>query len=150
VTGKMNSISAETLTRFTSASGLGTFGTVYVNLLTAGPANDGTVTTAADGTEWLLARLPIQTTEWNTPAIVPGNPNAVQITNGILLTWADITFDTTADPVVTTATVTHIGVWSTFDDPESLLYWDELEVARTVNNGDTFQLGTGKLRIRED
>jgi len=147
----MNSISAETLTRFTSVSGLSTFGTVYVNLLTAGPANDGTVTTAADGTEWLLARVPIETTEWTAPAIVPGNPNAVQITNGILLTWADITFNNPGGPTVTTATVTHIGVWSTLDGlVGDLLYWDELEVARTVNNGDTFQLGTGKLRIRED
>lgn len=150
MTGKMNLISAETLTRFTSLSGLSTFGTVYVNLLTAGPANDGTVTTAVDGTEWLLARVPIETTEWNTPAIVPGNANAVQITNGILLTWADITFDPDVVPLVTTATVTHIGVWNTFDGTGDLLYWDELEVARTVNNGDTFQLGVGKLRIRED
>jgi len=150
VTGKMNSISAETLTRFTSASGLGTFGTVYVNLLTAGPANDGTVTTAVDGTEWLMARVPIERTEWTAPAIVPGNANAVQITNGIPLTWDDITFDNPGGPTVTTATVTHIGVWNTFDGTGDLLYWDELEVARTVNTGDTFQLGVGKLRIRED
>jgi len=145
VVGKMNLISAETLTRFTGSSPAA-FGSVWVNLLTAGPATDGPATGSVsdDGTEWGEARVAVATTGWTSPVVVPGNPSAVQITNASTITWGDLDLGG-----VTSASVTHIGVWGS-ETGTDLLYWDELEVARTVNNGDTFQLGVGKLRIRED
>jgi len=150
--GKTNPVGKETLERFNATAAPAYPDPVYVNLLTAGPSTDGTVGTyPTDYEEWGMAREPVyssgssSTPKWTAAEQDPVAPTRVRIKNNEAVSWGEIA------GVGTNVEVTHIGVFTTSGTATGdLLYWDELDVNRTVNDGDTFEFGVGKLRVRED
>ena len=154
MSGKTNRVSSQVLGRFTG-SAAGAFGSpVYVNLLTVSPANDGTVGLSPTPEEWTADRVAVYPTVvaadaagsdlpyWGGETVVV---NLVEISNQRTIGW-----DSTALAAIgTNITVISVGVFETLAD-DDLLYWDDLTNPRIVNNGDTFQFGVGKLKIRED
>ena len=153
MTGKTNPVGKETLDRFNGVNATAWSDPVYVNLLTAGPSSDGEPGSyPTNYVEWEMARVPVyrSTTSaseprWSSVQKDSAAPGKVYISNQHVVSWGEIS------GVGTAVTVTHIAVFTTAGAASgNLLYWDELDVSRTVNDGDTFQFGVNKLKIRED
>lgn len=107
---------------------------VYVGLFSAAPANDG-----ASGTELAGNGYARQQVTFGAPAADAGNVRKVSNTNTITFGPA------TADWLQAAA----FGIWDAATNG-TLLYWDNLTTAKTVQNGDSAQFAIGALAVKED
>jgi hypothetical protein len=98
---------------------------VYVSLHTADPTDAGTGAEVSGGS-------------YVRRAATFGAPS-----NGVSTTTADITYPTaTADY----GTVGWIGIWDALTSG-NLLYHTPLNIAKTINTGDTFKIVSGNLTV---
>ena len=155
MSGKTNPVSKQTLQRFLGIDALKFANPVYVNLLTASPSSDGPdANTAPTVTEWSASRKPVYNSQTTADVVSNTTPywggltlenDMVQISNQRTIGWDS----TDLDSVGTNITVNAVAVFDA-ENSGNLLYWEELTVSRIVNNGDTFQFGVDRLKIRED
>lgn len=155
MSGKTNPVSKQTLQRFLGIDAVKFANPVYVNLLTASPSNDGAdENTAPTVTEWSASRKPVYSDNNTANAVSTSTPywggikvenDMVQISNQRTIGWDS----TDLGSVGTNITVTAVAVFDA-ETGGNLLYWEELALSRIVNNGDTFQFGVDRLKIRED
>ncbi len=114
--------------------GSGTPATLYFALFSAAPDPDGTGGTEITGGSY--ARAAVTNNGTNFPAAAAGvksNANAI--------TWASATADW--------GTATHLVVMSTSSGAGTRYDWGELDVPKTVLNGDTFSIAPTQFVVTE-
>ena len=109
---------------------------VYASLFSAAPAND-----ASDGTELSGGGYARQAVTFSAPASGIGNARKVSNTN--LITFGPAS---AADWL----SATHFGIHSAASGAGTLLYWDALTAAKTMQVGDSAQYAVGSLTVMED
>jgi hypothetical protein len=127
---------------------------VYVNLLTGLPTDDGSVSASPTVTEWNAARVAVynslDTADANGIAPYWGgllqDGNLVEIVNQRVVGWDG----TALANIGTNIEVLAVGVFESAGVTQDMIYWDELTDGRIINNGDYFEFGVGRLKIRED
>lgn len=111
--------------------GSGAPATLYFGLFTSAPAADGTGGTEVTGGSYARAAVTNNDTEF---------PDAVDAekSNANPITWPQAT--------ALWGTVTHIVVFDAASGGNRY-DWGELDTPRTVNNGDTFSIGTDQFVV---
>lgn len=107
--------------------------TVYIALYTADPSDAGGGTEVTGGS---YARKAVTNNSTNWP-----NASGGAKSNG-----TDIVFVTAT---ASWGTVTAFGIFDA-SSGGNLLYWAELTIDKTIDNGDTAQFSTGDLDVTED
>lgn len=117
----------------------------YVNLFVTNPTGD-----SLDGAEWEADRVQVHQVD-------PGNGepywsglksdgNLRFVDNVLTISWT-MAVGYTADE-----TVVGIGVWDASEPglEDHLLYWEALDINRTIAPLEEIAFGTGALKVRED
>lgn len=115
---------------------------LYASLHTAAGASESTAAWAATeltGSASNYSRLSVATSSWTDPS-----------GTGLCATNTALTFPTAGN---TWGTITHFALWDSANSGATpvlgnMYYWFALPTARTVNNGDTFNLTAGNVSVQ--
>ena len=152
MSGKVNRVSTQVLQRFLGGTAPAWNDPMYINLLTAAPSDDGTNAASPTAAEWSADRVAVYANQvtagltapyWSAPQQLG---NLMYIANARTITWDG----TALASVGVNIEVVAIGVFESSGTTQDLVYWDDLDVPRIINNGDYFEFGTNRLKIRED
>jgi len=152
VSGKVNRASTQVLQRFLGTDATAWGDPVYVNLLTVIPTDDGSVSSSPTVTEWNAARVAVYNSLATAGATSPywggliQDGNLVEIGNQRVIGWDGTALASVGNNIEVLA----IGVFESAGVTQDMIYWDELTDGRIINNGDYFEFGVGRLKIRED
>jgi hypothetical protein len=129
---------------------------LYVALMTANPADTGTLGSPSNGTEvtttngttgWsAYARIAIASSGWSAIAAATGDSTGQQISNSAAIGGAGTAWQNGGGSSVT---ITGISIWDA-STSGNLWFWTSLTSNQPVANGSAFSIGVAGIVIQVD